>query len=104
RSTVDDRNALRRNTTPQPERRGVVVGGTPCEQQPDRRAPKTPRGEGDNSLRGGIQPLDVVDADQDRPVGRKLSQDARERHPDDAEILPTTCCLFAEEREAHGAP
>src|SRR5262249_25635629 len=35
---------------------------------------------------------------------RKLSQDARERHPDDAEILWMPCCLVAEERDAQGAP
>ena len=77
---------------------GAVPAGPPGEHEDDGAVVQAPRGEGERVAGGGVQPLEVVDGDQQRAVRRERAQRVPEAERDRAAVGRLTVRFHAQER------
>ena len=75
------------------------AAGSPGEQKADLLALQAPRGKRESFSRGWIEPLDIVDSDQERRRGRQRAQRVQEPDCDRVRLRRRTRRLRAQERD-----
>ena len=64
------------------ERRRRVAAGAPSEEQADRLGSQPPPRELECPSGGGVEPLDVIDGDENRALARQAAEQPQERDPE----------------------
>jgi len=86
------------------ERRRSGLPCPPGEQDADRKVLQAPDREAENARRRRIEPLNVVDGEDEGAARRQQAKSAREREPDGALVWRERDHLLEEERDLERAP